>query len=81
MKCTHCKKNLSTSVYNKDKTLKSCPRCSQANGQYHVFHPYPAAFGTTDKRSTGSSPEGAQSYCTKCRGNYTPDPGTLCKDI
>lgn len=81
MECSHCGKELSLSVYNADKTMKSCPRCSQANGQYHVFHPYPSYFGTTGKRSSSRSPEGAQSYCTNCRGDNPPRTGTICTDI
>lgn len=81
MNCNHCRVDLSRSIYNSDKTMKSCPKCSQANGQYHVFHPYPASFGVTDKRASSSSPEGAQSYCVNCRGGNPPKVGTLCRDV
>ena len=81
MNCSHCGIDLSISVYRGGKTMKSCPRCSQANGQYHVFHPYPSHFGVTDKRSSSSSPEGAQSYCTNCRGDNPPLTGIVCRDI
>lgn len=81
MICKHCGIDLDTSKYNVDRTLKSCPRCSRANGEYHVFHHYPANFGTSDKRSSSFSPEGAQSYCTNCRGDNPPQIGILCKDV
>lgn len=81
MNCKHCGRDLSLSVYNDNKTMKSCPRCSQADGQYHVFHSYPSDFGVTDKRASSRSPEGAQSYCVNCRGDHPPRSGTGCKDI
>jgi len=81
MTCNRCGKELTISVYNEDKTLKSRPKCSEANGQYHVFHPYPEDFGITDKRSSGNSPEGAQSYCTSCRGGNHPRNGISCDNV
>lgn len=81
MKCEHCSEPLNRSVYNKGNTLKSCPRCSKANGQYHVFHPYPGDFGTTEKRASSNSPEGAQSYCVTCRGDGVPKQGKLCINV
>ena len=47
--------------------FKSCPHCSDANGNEHVFHPYPASFGKTPARKTAKNPEGFQSYCCDCR--------------
>lgn len=81
MKCEHCGERLNRSVYSPDNRLKSCPRCSKTNGKYHVFHPYPGDFGVTEKRSSGNSPEGAQSYCTTCRGDNTPRTGKLCINV
>ncbi|MBS5979818.1 hypothetical protein [Dysgonomonas sp. Marseille-Q5470] len=81
MVCNHCGEELNTSQYRENKTLKSCPSCSVANGSYHVYHKYEEDFGVTDKRSSSSSPEGAQSYCTNCRGGNPPRTGVLCKDL
>lgn len=78
MKCEHCGEPLNKSVYSPGKTLKSCPRCSKANGQYHVFHAYPGDFGTTEKRVSRNSPDGAQSFCMTCRGDGVPKSGKLC---
>jgi hypothetical protein len=72
MICKSCNKTLSESQHKKGKTLKPCPQCSVNNGEYHVYYDYPVAFGTTPKRATQNSPEGAQSYCTSCRGNQEP---------
>lgn len=69
MDCKFCNKPLNEAQYKRGKTLKSCPRCSVSNGDYHVYYAYPSTFGTTLKRSTRNSPEGAQSYCTACRGD------------
>lgn len=78
--CNHCKKPLKESQYKNGKTLKSCPNCSQDNGNEHVYYKYPDEFGVTDLRSTASQPDGPQSYCTSCRGNNPPNsrPSTLC---
>lgn len=65
--CKVCGKLLSSSQYSLDKKYKSCPRCSQENGDEHVYYEYPECFGTTLKRSSSNSPEGAQSYCESCR--------------
>ena len=80
MDCTHCDEKLNTSTFNSDKTLKSCPKCSTANGQQHVYHPWPAEFGTTDKRATEANPEGTQSYCIQCRTkDGVAHEGILCE--
>lgn len=76
--CKHCGKPLSESIYSKDRKYKSCPRCSEQNGNYHVFHQYPDDFGTTERRSTSIHPEGPQSYCVECRGGNPPKEGILC---
>jgi hypothetical protein len=80
-KCKHCGEELSKSVYSSDKSLKSCPNCSQLNGDYHVFYKNPEAFGTTPLRSTSMHPEGIQSHCQECRGGNPPKSGILCCDI
>lgn len=80
--CKFCKKPLKNSQYNKDKFYKSCPKCSQLNGEQHIYYEYPMYFGTTKKRSSLSSPEGAQSYCEMCRFDKKSYPKyILCKDI
>ncbi len=79
--CKHCGKPLSMSVYSKDGKYKSCPCCSEQNGNYHVFHRCPNDYGTTNKRSTSVHPEGIQSYCVDCRGQNPPQKGILCCDI
>lgn len=73
MKCKHCDKLLKLSQYKQNDTWKSCPNCSRANGQMHVFYRYPDKFGTTAQRSSPSHPEGAQSYCTCCRSDKVAD--------
>ena len=70
--CKHCGKPLNQSQYRHNKQYKSCPACSVADGEEHIFYSYPDAFGTTLLRSTQGSPEGAQSYCRICRGNNEP---------
>lgn len=82
--CLHCGKSLSESIYKtaSDGTqYKSCPNCSQLNGEYHVLHQYPQNFGTTYKRATSVHPEGPQSHCESCRGGNPPSGGTLCTNI
>jgi len=79
--CKCCGKPLSTSIFKKKRTMKSCPACSNANGEYHVFHPYPSDFGTTPLRATEKNPDGPQSYCQSCRGENAPRKGTECKDV
>ena len=81
MRCINCKEELTKSVYNSERTLKSCPRCSQNNGKYHVFHPYPSDYGTTPLRSSSTNPDGPQSYCESCRGGNTPRPGIECHEV
>ena len=81
MDCKNCGHALSESIFKKNKTLKSCPKCSEMNGSYHVFHSNPQYFGITEKRASSRHPEGPQSYCVKCRGGNTPSGGILCKDI
>jgi len=70
--CQHCHQPLNVSQYNARRTVKSCPNCSTINGKHHVYYAYPDEFGTTALRATASTPDGAQSYCTACRGGQTP---------
>lgn len=79
--CKFCGKPLAKSVYSRDRKYKSCPRCSQSNGEYHVFYRYPSDFGTTELRATQSCPDGPQSYCAKCRSSQKASGGILCTDI
>ena len=64
--CSHCAEPLTESQY-RDK-YKSCPACSKADGQEHVYYSYPLGFGTTELRATSATPDGTQSYCVPCRG-------------
>jgi len=65
--CKLCQRPLNEAQWRIIDQYKSCPRCSTENGEEHVYYKYPDDFGTTDKRSTTKHPEGAQSYCVKCR--------------
>ena len=79
MLCTVCKQPLSEAQFNADRTMKSCPSCSQRNGKKHVFYPCPENFGTTTHRITPNNPDGLQSHCTECRGgSMAVQGGTLC---
>ena len=82
--CKHCGKTLNRSQYNINKTYKSCPRCSELNGEEHIFFPYPDYFGDTLKRSSSNHPEGPQSHCYVHRGNpyqSIPYGGVCCSEI
>ena len=83
MKCQHCQDVLNKAQFRSNREMKSCPNCSKSNGEYHVYYPYPEAFGTTEKRVTANNPDGPQSYCTDCRGGQEPHSyaPTLCCDI
>lgn len=65
--CQCCNKPLNRSQYKEGTLYKSCPRCSQLNGNEHVYHRFPKHFGTTPKRASRRDPKGAQSYCNACR--------------
>lgn len=72
MSCSCCDKKLNSGMIHRFDKLtgdeyKSCPHCSDANGSEHVFHPYPASFGSSPARKTPTNPEGDQSYCIDCR--------------
>lgn len=84
MICKICNKPLKNSQYSKDRTYKSCPKCSTINGEEHVFFPYPQEFGTTTLRETAVHPDGPQSYCVKHRGNpnaSVPSHGIFCSKM
>ena len=84
MICIVCKRKLTDSIFSNDRKYKSCPKCSKLNGQQHVFFPYPSSFGTSEKRVTYNTPDGAQSYCYIHRGNSNkpiPNGGLLCGDL
>lgn len=66
-RCRHCHEPLNRARRSHDRALKSCPRCSTANGAEHVFFASPAAFGTSEKRASDESPDGVQSHCIACR--------------
>ncbi|MEG1725723.1 MAG: hypothetical protein RR313_10055 [Anaerovoracaceae bacterium] len=74
--CKHCGRPLKESQYRNGKQYKSCPRCSQTDGEEHIYYSYPSEFGTTPLRASSNSPEGAQSQCQECRGkNASPHSG------
>lgn len=82
MTCKNCNRPLNESIFNEDRTKKSCPSCSMENGIQHVFYDYPAAFGTTEKRISINNPDGPQSYCTPCRGKNEPGyQSELCSKV
>lgn len=55
-----CHDDLRKGIFKGNRDWKSCPDCSAARGE-HVFRPYPDDFGTTDKRSSDTNPDGPQS--------------------
>jgi hypothetical protein len=68
-RCAHCEELLKRSQLRNDNTMKSCPKCSQFEGE-HVFYPYPEAFS-----GRGASVQDAvrdQSDCRACRSNANP---------
>ncbi len=83
MYCKHCGKPLNSSQYAQSGDLKSCPKCSVEDGEEHIFYPYPRAFGQSEKRTSVSTPDGAQSWCALCRGeHYGPHCGGFrCHEV
>lgn len=81
--CQFCGKPLNVSQYAQGGTLKSCPKCSAEDGEEHIFYPYPGSFGTSPKRVSASIPDGAQSWCARCRADWTgPHPdGKRCSEV
>lgn len=65
--CKRCRAPLNESIRSRHEDWKSCPKCSIDDGTLHVFLPYPAAFGQSEKRVTSDTPDGAQSWCSSCR--------------
>jgi hypothetical protein len=82
MTCSNCNRPLNESIFNDDRTKKSCPSCSTKNGVEHVFYDYPEAFGITDRRISINNPDGPQSYCTPCRGDKDSEyRSELCSNV
>ncbi len=84
MNCKICGKLLNMSQYVMHDRYKSCPKCSEMNGEEHVFFRYPETFGKSNKRETSNHPEGPQSYCYTHRQNPNreiPSGGILCSEI
>lgn len=82
-KCKHCGRPLKDSQERTVGTIeyKSCPSCSQANGEEHIFYKRDL-FGYTDRRVTRNTPDGVQSYCVPCRGGDTPPQnGIKCSEL
>lgn len=81
--CRHCGKPLNGSQYRLNREYKSCPKCSVEDGNEHIYYQYPSFFGTTPLRASQNTPDGAQSYCTRCRGKDTgPFPeGRKCSEL
>lgn len=81
--CRYCRNPLNESRYRQNREYKSCPKCSTEDGAEHVYYPYPSSFGTTPLRATPNTPDGAQSYCTRCRSREVgPFPGgRRCSDF
>ena len=53
------------------------------DGEEHIFYSYPGAYGQSEKRASASIPDGAQSWCTLCRGDdYGPHyGGRRCSEV
>ena len=79
--CKVCAKKLNESQWRLGRSYKSCPKCSEANGSEHVFYEYPDNFGTTIHRVTSNNPDGAQSWCYKCRGRGHNFEQKLCSEL
>lgn len=80
--CKICGRPLNETQWRNNKNFKSCPKCSEENGQEHVYYEYPRCFGTSNARITPNNPDGAQSYCVPCRGNGESYPNArLCSEF
>jgi len=80
--CSHCGKPLNRSRLSADGRLKSCPNCSAAPGStQHVFYRDPDDFGTSDARTSDSTPDGVQSYCRACRLGEQAAGGIMCDSV
>lgn len=75
MGCPNCLKPINEGQWAQDGKLKSCPHCSEIEGQ-HIFLPYPRAFGRSGRRASEVHTDGPQSHCRNCRSwgqhNETP---------
>lgn len=71
--CRHCGQALNISQRDDEVNpkYKSCPSCSTNHGEEHIFYRHPEAFGTSERRVSPTTPDGAQSYCTRCRSGRT----------
>lgn len=86
--CDDCGEVLRSSIGREKNRFKSCPNCSGAAGDHHVFR-HPEEFGTTDERITENHPDGIHSWCQKCRALNRPHPtgrvndakGVRCRDV
>ena len=78
VRCAACDRPLRSSVFARERTLKSCPECSGRNGRERIYHPYPEAFGQSEARAEGGADDGAQSWCQECRGGANGVAGRPC---
>ncbi len=81
--CKSCGKPLNESQRKGE--LKSCPRCSEIDGNEHIYF-HESDFGFTDKRITKKNPDGIQSYCSIHRPqsnsqNPVPNGGIKCSEL
>ena len=62
MKCEHCNRALNRSQWTRDGTMKSCPRCSMNDGEWHIFLSLDE-FGRSKARVSPKAPTGIQASC------------------
>jgi hypothetical protein len=63
--CDHCSEPLDAIIVRDEGRWRSCPKCSQADGNEHVLRRSPDAFGMT--KATKGKPEAVQAQCEACR--------------
>lgn len=81
--CGHCGRKLKESVYSSNGQMKSCPKCSDADGTEHVLWPL-EEFGESSARVTPDNPKGIQSYCAVHRAPQSGglrEGGTSCSSV
>ncbi|MEQ1758609.1 MAG: DUF3553 domain-containing protein [Vicinamibacterales bacterium] len=78
--CAHCVGSLGKSVYAREGTLRSCPKCSTRDGHEHVYYDYPGGFGT-EAKVNGKEPTGVKSHCRACRFKEALRPRARCADL
>lgn len=83
MICKCCGRPLNES--QRKNGFKSCPRCSEIDGNEHIYFP-DSFFGFTEKRETSKNPDGIQSYCVTHRSPNNenapiPSGGIKCSDL